>query len=103
MGSDDGERKLLLAMLTDVIKILFGYPVVTAGVSRERLYDEAHAWLISNESHTPFTFVCVCAALRVDPHWLRGRLLKESTKRLIRAKRKRMYWASHDSEKRAVA
>jgi len=70
------ERRLALAVLEDAIACLEGTPssgygtIRRAGV-RTRLQTEAADWFASRDANYPFSFVNVCAALGLEPDWVR--------------------------------
>jgi len=66
-------RRLLLALLEDAIEC-----AMNLGGSRSvmRLRREAHYWIFATAAAAPLTFVEVCAALNIDPNYLREGLTR---------------------------
>ena len=66
------EQRLVCAVLHDALRI-----VTKPGVSHGRgrgLRGETEAWLLSDDTAWPFSFLNVCSALALDPAWLRKSL-----------------------------
>jgi hypothetical protein len=66
------EERLACAVLEDALRI-----VTKPGVSHGRgryLRGETEAWLLSEDTAWPFSFLNVCSALALDPGWLRKSL-----------------------------
>src|SRR5262249_46024232 len=59
-----GERALMCAVLEDAIRCLMGqgYP----GHSRGLLAARARAWVAARDHRWPFSFECICDALRIE-------------------------------------
>lgn len=69
----DPERRLRLAVLQDALR----YYQQGAGATGRRarmLYEDAADWFASSDSTEPFSFVNVCDALDLDPHYIRSGL-----------------------------
>jgi hypothetical protein len=70
------ERRLMLAVLEDAIDVYladFGAP---RGIRRARFNDAAR-WFQSNDTEWPFSFVCICDALDIDPAVIRRLLVRQ--------------------------
>jgi len=69
-ASMQAEKRLLLAVLEDAIDILLKH--AGAETARgQRLYAETVAWIVSEETGSPFDFLTVCEALDLSPSCLR--------------------------------
>jgi len=73
-GSDswrcvEGERALMLAVLTDAIQCLEG-----RGRDGQLLKAEARRWVASRDQRWPFSFESICGVLDIDPQTIRRRL-----------------------------
>jgi hypothetical protein len=66
-----GVRRLMAALLEDAAHI---YSRNAGGGETSRLYQEAKAWVESDDRMWPFSFERVCEALQLDVEWVRGRL-----------------------------
>jgi hypothetical protein len=69
-GSTSGEIALRRAILEDALAC-FQKQTVTGGQRVQRLAREAEEWLFTNDYAWPFSFVNVCAALKLDPGYIR--------------------------------
>ena len=65
----EGERKLLFAVLEDAIRCYLKNRDSACRNDPEFL--EAAEWLSSDEESSPFSFIRVCEALRINPDRLR--------------------------------
>jgi hypothetical protein len=65
-----GEVALMYAVLEDAIKC-FAKQFVEKGLRTQRLAAEAEEWFFANDERWPFSFVNVCAALEINPQYLR--------------------------------
>jgi hypothetical protein len=66
-----GVRRLMAALLEDAANI---YSRNAGGGETSRLFQEARAWVDSDDRVWPFSFERVCEALQLDAEWVRGRL-----------------------------
>jgi hypothetical protein len=64
------ERRLMIAVLEDAINCVTKYRFATDGRGR-RLLDEEQQWLLSDETHWPYSFECICDVLDLDAHAVR--------------------------------
>ncbi len=71
--STSGAVALVRAILDDAIAC-YQKQFESDGRRAHRLAAEAEAWLFSDEDTWPFTFVNVCAALGIEPDFLRRQL-----------------------------
>lgn len=69
----DGERQLMLSVLDDAIACFTVRPR-PGDAKAQRLAAEAEAWINLRDSAWLFSFDNICAALELDPDYLRGRL-----------------------------
>ena len=65
-----GEKRLMLALLTDAIDLLAKGPGV-AGSPRRRLFEETSEWFACDDTAWPCSFVRVCEALGLDANAVR--------------------------------
>lgn len=68
---ESGVRRLMAALLEDAAHI---YSRNAGAGETSRLFQEAKAWVQSDDREWPFSFERVCEALQLDPEWVRGRL-----------------------------
>jgi len=76
-GRVPGERRLMLAVLEDAIAILVKHRDASDPCARQ-LYHETAAWVRSDDTEWPFSFVNVCEAIGFSPSCVRrglGRFL----------------------------
>ena len=66
-----GVRRLMAALLEDAAHI---YSRNACAGETSRLFQEAKAWVESDDRGWPFSFERVCEALQLDSEWVRGRL-----------------------------
>jgi len=68
--SDRPEKRLMLAVLEEAVATFQRY--VNAKNRRgQRLFQEAEDWIGSTDGNWPFDFENVCAALEIEPEYLR--------------------------------
>ena len=67
------EMMLMAAVLTDAIRC-FCECAGSRGVRSRRLFEETAAWFAVHDDAWPFAFENICAALRLEPEWIRGLL-----------------------------
>lgn len=70
----DGERRLMAAVLQDGIENFQKYAFATDPLGRE-LFDVERDW-IESDDHALFSFTTVCEVLDIDPDCLRSGLLR---------------------------
>jgi len=70
------ERRLMLAVLEDAIDCYLANVGAQRGIRRAR-FNEAASWLQSNDTEWPFSFVCICDALGIDPTVIRRMLVRQ--------------------------
>jgi hypothetical protein len=58
------------AVLADAVACLHP-PVGTPSAHARRLAHEAQQWFLAEDDRWPFSFVNICAVLRLDPEYLR--------------------------------
>jgi len=88
IGATDGEIALRRAILEDAL-ICFQKQTITTGRHVQRLVKEAEAWFFSNDYSWPFSFVNICAALKLDPEYIRLGLKRWREKPPVKQKRHR--------------
>ena len=64
------EKRLMLAVLEDAIASL-QRPAAAASRAAAREHDEVRAWLASDDTTWPYSFLNVCHVLGFDPSYLR--------------------------------
>jgi hypothetical protein len=80
------EKALLLAVLEDGVRC-FQDNILPRNKKKQMLFEEAEAWLFSDESNGVFSFVSVCTLLGFDPGYVR-RGLRQWQERALGGKRK---------------
>jgi hypothetical protein len=65
-----GEAALMRAVLIDAVACLHP-PAGTPSPHARRLAHEAQQWFLAEDDRWPFSFVNICAVLRLDPEYLR--------------------------------
>ena len=74
------EVKLMFAVLSDGIECFQRY--IDAKSRRcQKIFEEAQAWLLSQDNRTLFSFENICEALQLSPTYLRTGLLRWSAER----------------------
>ena len=68
------EKSLMSAVLLDAIECFQKYPVLHDKYSN-RLFRETENWILENDREWLFSFINICEALAIDPHYLRKGLL----------------------------
>ena len=69
------EKRLMLAVLQDAIDIMLKHGDAQNARHR-RLYEETIAWILSDDTGTPFAFLNVCEALDLSASCLRRGLAR---------------------------
>ena len=69
------EKSLMSAVLLDAIECFQKYPVLHDEYEN-RLFREAENWILDNDRRWLFSFINICDALTIDPHYLRKGLLR---------------------------
>jgi hypothetical protein len=64
------EKALLLAVLEDGVRC-FQDNILPRNKKKQMLFEEAEAWLFSDESNGVFSFVSICTLLGFDPGYVR--------------------------------
>jgi hypothetical protein len=67
------EYRLMIAVLENAITCITKYRSATDTRGR-RLFDEEQRWLCSEDTHSPYAFVCICDVLDLDVDTVRRRL-----------------------------
>ena len=79
--------RMLLAILEDVIGVLQRKDTLsfTTQKAKREEYEEAVAWIASDEDWGPCSFVQICRVLDLDPAWVRARIQQmRGTRKLSR-------------------
>lgn len=71
-----GERRLMLAVLEDAIRVI---TTTNAGRRKLQVYFETLDWLKADEPKQPFSFVTICDFLEIEHTSLRRRLIDHAT------------------------
>lgn len=69
------EVKLMFAVLSDAIECFQRY-IDAKNRPRRRIFEEAEAWILSQDNRALFSFEHICEALRLSPSCLRGGILR---------------------------
>ena len=77
---EDGERRLMLAVLMDAVRIL--RQAGAARIACGRSWVEERQWLESDDHLRPFAFVSICNALGIEAEYVRRCVTKRSAPRL---------------------
>src|SRR5215813_10951102 len=86
VGSDAAfqpEKRLMLAVLEEAIAT-FQRHVMSDNRRSQRLVEEVEAWTAGAEADWPFSFENVCAALELEPEYLRNGMARWKTAELNR-------------------
>jgi hypothetical protein len=94
------EKALLLAVLDDAVRC-FQDNILSQNKKKQLLFEEAEAWLFSEESDGIFSFVSICALLGFDPGYVRRGLRRWQQRALVAAKKKQR--ATGPAHQRLVA
>ncbi len=70
---EGGEIALMRAVLEEAIAC-FQKQCLKSGRRAQRLANEAEEWIFSDEESWPFSFVNICAVLRLEPDYIRLKL-----------------------------
>ena len=71
---------LMAAVLHDAIRC-FCECEGSRGVRSRKLFDETAEWFALHDDTGPFAFENICAALRLEPEWIRGLLRRWRNRR----------------------
>jgi hypothetical protein len=74
-GQSDGERRLMIAVLEDAVRCFMKQIHATDPKARQ-LFEDAEAWIASDDRTWFFSFDNVCATLDLDPEYVREGLFK---------------------------
>jgi len=69
------ERSLMSAVLLDAVECFQKY-LLLHDEYPNRLFREAENWILDNDREWLFSFINICDALTIDPHYLRKGLLR---------------------------
>ena len=69
------EYRLMLAVLEDAVVVFHTGLKAKSPESRRRMC-EVEEWLRAREFDSPFSFECICSALRLNADWIRSGLLE---------------------------
>ena len=69
------EKSLMSAVLLDAIECFQKYLVLHDEYAN-RLFRETENWIFEENRKWPFSFISICEALAIDPHYLRKGLLR---------------------------
>jgi hypothetical protein len=81
------EKALLLAVLDDAVRC-FQDNIGSQNKKKQLLFEEAEAWLFSEEADGVFSFVSICGLLGFDPGYVRRGLRRWQERALVAAKKK---------------
>ena len=68
------EKDLMLAVLADAVECFCKYSTVRG--LRARLFREAEEWIFAEDEELPFSFNNICAALSLNPDYIRHGMLE---------------------------
>jgi len=69
------ERSLMFAVLLDAVECFQKYALLHDEYAT-RLFRATENWILDNDREWLFSFINICDALTIDPHYLRKRLLR---------------------------
>jgi hypothetical protein len=72
----DGERRLMLAVLLDAIRIVRTHCPRTVRARGSRAWECERIWFEADDRSTPFSFTSICEALGLNPAYIRRRALR---------------------------
>jgi hypothetical protein len=72
---EDGERRLMLAVLMDAIRTLTKPSCATPHLQTHRAWVQERAWMLADDPSQPFSFVSICHALGLEAGYIRRRVL----------------------------
>jgi hypothetical protein len=85
---EDGERRLMLAVLIDAIHAATAHRPTSSQIQSERAWLRERAWIQSEDKSQPFAFANICDALGLDASYVRHRVLRPAdVQRPIRVRR----------------
>ena len=70
----DGERRLMLAVLIDAIRVVTQHPSAVC-IRAQQAWLRERAWLQSDDHLQPFSFVNICTALGFNSDYIRRAVL----------------------------
>jgi hypothetical protein len=74
----DGERRLMLAVLLDAIRIVRTHCPSVLRARGSRVWERERDWFEADDRSTPFSFTSICEALGLNPAYVRRRALQSS-------------------------
>jgi hypothetical protein len=80
---EDGERRLMLAVLMDAIRCLCTRGQKDLGIRAHGTWLRDRRWFQSDEHSDPFSFVNICDALGIDAGYVRRCVLHPSDRRRV--------------------
>ncbi|MGD0946686.1 MAG: hypothetical protein ABSA52_04575 [Candidatus Binatia bacterium] len=72
---EDGERRLMLAVLIDAIRTLTKPPCAIPYLQNRRAWMQERAWMLADDPSQLFSFVSICHALGLEAGYVRRRVL----------------------------
>jgi hypothetical protein len=75
---EDGERRLMLAVLIDAIQTYNRYRSRVAPIAEYHEWRRERAWFQTDDPANPFSFSNICAALGLSVEYVRRRVLRPS-------------------------
>jgi hypothetical protein len=89
-GSLGPEERLMFAVLSDAVECFQRY-LGAKGRRCQRLFNEAEAWIKSQDARCPYSFENICEVLNINPEYLRVGLMRwRVTNELHKLRRKRL-------------
>jgi hypothetical protein len=84
---EDGERRLMLAVLLDAIRACTAHGPATLNLSAYRAWLRERAWFEAEDRSSPFSFVNICEVLGLNEEYVRRCVLLPSDARPLRVRR----------------
>jgi hypothetical protein len=95
-----GEKALLLAVLEDAVRC-FQDNVLPGNGKKQMLFEDAERWLFSDAADWLFSFVSICAALGLEPGYIRQGLRRWQERACAPSRKRRR--RSRATQQRLVA
>jgi hypothetical protein len=100
------ERRLVIAILEDAVDCYFKH-LFARDRKAQQLFEDAEAWILSEDREWPFSFENVCDLLNLNPEFLRRGLVQWKENRLAEHSRGKVVslqtYASSDQSNARVA
>ena len=97
-GKQAPEEQLMIAILHDAIDCIEKYRFAT-DTRRQRLFQEAKAWLLADESAWPYSFESICAVIELDATAVRERLRLTAMQQTSPTETPELYYQEPNSQR----